>query len=113
MSRWCDWNRRRHVPIHRPGNRKNEERPGSPDRSPTVSYRPLPSVCIRFHTHPIPLLVLVLELHDAVDEREQRVVAAAADVLAGMEFRAALPHEDVTGPHRLAAEALHAEVLRT
>ena len=45
-------------------------------------------------------------------EREQGVVAAAADVQAGVEVGAALAHEDLAGVDELAAEALHAEPLR-
>src|SRR5215472_9289839 len=49
------------------------------------------------------------ELHDAVDGREQGVVAAHADIGAGVIGRAALAHEDVAGQHDLAAVVLHAE----
>src|SRR5215472_11180784 len=48
----------------------------------------------------------------AVDEREQRVVTAGADVLAGVELGAALANDDRAGRHRLAAEHLDAEHLR-
>ena len=47
----------------------------------------------------------------AGDEREQRVVAAAADAVAGVEVRAALADEDLAGVDVLAAEALDAEAL--
>src|SRR2546422_8928268 len=67
---------------------------------------------LRVHTHLVPLLVLVLELHVPVHHREQCVVRRAAHVRAGMEPGAALPDEDAPGPHQLAPEALHAEVLR-
>ena len=43
--------------------------------------------------------------------REQRVVLAATDVLAGMELRAALAHDDVASLHVLAGELLHAQSL--
>ena len=39
----------------------------------------------------------VAELHRAVDEREQRVVATDADVLAGVELGATLAHDDRAG----------------
>ncbi len=45
-------------------------------------------------------------------EGEKCVVAAAADVDAGMEVRAALPDDDLAGLDDLAAEALDAEALR-
>ena len=51
----------------------------------------------------------MLELHDTVRLREQGVVAAAADVDAGMELGAALADEDVAGQHVLAAELLDAK----
>ena len=43
---------------------------------------------------------------------EQRVVATAADVGAGVEVRAAQTDDDLAGEDLLAAEALHAEALR-
>src|SRR5436190_4461335 len=49
------------------------------------------------------------ELHRALFKREQRVVAAHADTLAGMKLGAALAHDDVAGDHDLAAEFLDAE----
>src|SRR6188768_4292075 len=54
---------------------------------------------------------LLAELHRTRDEREQRVVAATADAVAGVEVRAALADEDLAGLDGLAAEALDAEVL--
>src|SRR6478736_3249255 len=54
---------------------------------------------------------LLAELHRTRDEREQRVVAATADAVAGVEVRAALADEDLAGVDGLAAEALDAEVL--
>ena len=44
------------------------------------------------------------ELHRALDQGEQRVVAARADVLAGVDAGAALAHDDRAGVHRLAVE---------
>ena len=44
-------------------------------------------------------------------EREQRVVAAAADAETRVEVGAALAHDDLAGLDDLAAEALHAEAL--
>src|SRR5690349_15048401 len=54
---------------------------------------------------------LRLELDLAVGLGEQGVVAAHADVDAGMELRAALAHQDVAGDDALAAELLEAEAL--
>ena len=51
------------------------------------------------------------ELDGAVREREQGVVAAAADVVTGVEVGAALADEDLARADDLAAETLHSEVL--
>lgn len=44
-------------------------------------------------------------------QREQGVVLAATDVLAGMEVRTTLANDDVAGDNMLAAETLHAKSL--
>src|SRR5690606_41808960 len=49
---------------------------------------------------------------DTVLEREQGVVLADADVVAGVVLGAALADDDVAGEHELAAVALHAEAFR-
>src|SRR5438093_10659484 len=67
----------------------------------------------RIHTHPIPLLALVLELDLSVHDGEQRVVRAAPHIGPGMDLRAALAYEDRSRGHELPREPLHAEVLRT
>ena len=51
------------------------------------------------------------ELDGAFAESEQRVVLAAADVLAGLEVSAALTNNDVASDNMLATVALHAEAL--
>src|SRR5690606_34123586 len=51
------------------------------------------------------------ELDLAVDKAEQGVVLALADVLARVELRAALAHEDRSGGDLAASEGLHAEAL--
>ena len=48
----------------------------------------------------------------AVDDREQRVVAAALDVVSRMELGTALTHENRSARHQLTAEGLDAQVLR-
>ena len=50
---------------------------------------------------------LRLELHDTLGEGEQRVVAAAADVVPGMELRAELADDDAPCADVLTAVALH------
>jgi hypothetical protein len=54
----------------------------------------------------------VFKLHNAIDQREQRIVLAAADVVAGFPLRATLPRDDVAAEHALAAEFLQTESLR-
>src|SRR3954453_12378079 len=54
----------------------------------------------------------VTELDGAGGGREQRVVAASADVEAGVEVGAALANENLAGVDDLAAEPLHTEPLR-
>ena len=51
------------------------------------------------------------ELNFAIDEGEQRVVSALADILAGMELRATLPDQDRPCCDGRTAESLHAEAL--
>src|SRR5690606_36688683 len=55
---------------------------------------------------------LGVDLHGARLEGEQRVVATAPDVGAGVEVGAALADDDLAGLDDLAAEALVAEALR-
>ncbi len=53
----------------------------------------------------------IAKYDDAGDLRKQRVILAAADVLAGLEDGAALPHQNRPARHRFSAEALHAQPL--
>ena len=55
--------------------------------------------------------VLRLETDDAIDLGEQGIVLADAHVVARMEVRAALAHEDVAGEHELAVRTLGSEPL--
>src|SRR5690606_17224646 len=67
----------------------------------------------RHHAHGAAALgALHREVHHAVDQREERVVAAAADARARMELGAALADDDVAGLDDLTAVQLHAQVLR-
>src|SRR5215469_3649378 len=50
-------------------------------------------------------------LNHTIDARVNRVVAAEPDVAAGMDPRAALPHQDITGFHRLAVVYLDSATL--
>src|SRR6266566_3477901 len=74
---------------------------------------PSTALALRIHAHLIPLLVLVLETHLAIDDGEQRVVGGAAHVHAGMELGAPLLHEDRARRDVLSGEALDAEILRS
>ena len=51
----------------------------------------------RYCREDVHLAVDAVELDHAVDEREERVIAAHADVRAGAETRAALANQDVAG----------------
>src|SRR5690606_24304288 len=58
-----------------------------------------------------PALTAGLELHHARAHREQRVITADADAVAGPEARAPLAHDDLAARHPLAAENLDAQHL--
>src|SRR5438132_6340715 len=64
------------------------------------------------HAYEFPRATFVFEFHEAVDQREQRIVLTATDVLAGLPFRAALPRENVPAQHALAAKLLKSQPLR-
>src|ERR1700730_11057362 len=53
----------------------------------------------------------VLELHEASNHREERVVLALPDVFPGLVFGAPLAHQDRAGVDQLPAEALDAQPL--
>jgi hypothetical protein len=52
------------------------------------------------------------ELNASVDFREERIIAAAANVQAGLEWCSALPNDDRTAGDELTTERLYAEPLR-
>jgi hypothetical protein len=58
-----------------------------------------------------PVPAFVLELHDPSDQREQRVVLALTDADARLVLRAALPNQDGSGVHELAAKPLYSKPL--
>src|SRR5262249_46166431 len=74
-----------------------------------VNYEQQEGLCLG--RHHVDARALAVEDDDAVGQREQGVVAAAADVAAGVVARAALPHDDAAGADRLAAVHLHAQPL--
>src|SRR6266850_2974879 len=63
------------------------------------------------HADEAPPPPAILEPDDAVDARVETVVPAPADVLARLEDRASLPHQDRSARDELAAEALHSQPL--
>lgn len=50
-----------------------------------------------------------MERNATVGEREKGVVLANADIATGIEFRAALTHQNVARSHFLTTEFLHAK----
>jgi len=63
------------------------------------------------HADEAPILALVLEKHDAVDEGKEGVVLSTADVQAGLVPRAALADQDRSRVDELAAKPLYAQSL--
>lgn len=57
-------------------------------------------------------IFVAFELHDSVNQSEERIVTASADVLAGMQFRTALAHQNAACLHGLSTELLDAKSLR-
>lgn len=50
--------------------------------------------------------------NNTIHEREQRIVFADPDIVAGMEFRAALTNQNVASKHFLPVRTLHAKAFR-
>tara|TARA_B110000438_G_C15174739_1_gene377533 strand:- start:98 stop:280 length:183 start_codon:yes stop_codon:yes gene_type:complete len=50
-----------------------------------------------------------VKFHLTIDQCEQGVIATHADIIAGMEFSAALTHENITGNYCFSAVFFHAE----
>jgi hypothetical protein len=55
---------------------------------------------------------LVFKLDDSIDQREQRIILTAADIVAGFPLSATLARDDVAAEHSLTAKLLEAEPLR-
>ena len=71
----------------------------------------IPSLLLGIHGAHLAILAHALELDLAVDQREQGIVLADADVVARMDMRASLANENVAGEHELPVCALGAEAL--
>ena len=52
-----------------------------------------------------------IEANIAIDQRENRIIAAEADVSPRQKFRPALAHDDVASHDQLASELFHPEPL--
>jgi hypothetical protein len=52
-----------------------------------------------------------IELYETIDQGEERIVATLPDAVAGLENRAQLPHENISGTDLLAAKPLHTAAL--
>ena len=51
-------------------------------------------------------------MDDAIDQREERVILADADIFAGHDSSTALANDDLAGRNFLSISALNAEILR-
>ena len=94
------------VPAASPSGRRSGGDRGT--RQPPLPGGQLPSGARDRHR---AALAAAVELHDALTQREERVVAAESDARAWAEPRPALAHEDHPGLHLLAGEDLDAEPL--
>ena len=61
--------------------------------------------------HDLDPAAAAIELHEAIDQGEERIVTALTDARPCLENRAQLPHEDISGTDLLAAKPLHAATL--
>src|SRR5439155_15037285 len=59
----------------------------------------------------LPHAPAILELHEAVDQGEQRIVPPQPDVVARLEACAALPDQDRAAGDELSAVPLHSQAL--
>src|SRR5689334_5666810 len=90
-------------------------------RKPTTEFIPLSSLSgFRFRhgsgdyrriDADAAALLVALELDDAVNQRKEGVVFAQPDIVTGMELRAALAYQHVSGAHRFATELFDAAPL--
>jgi len=88
-----------------------------PPRRRPYTYKLVPVLCqfsraFGIYTDELASLAFVLKFNKALDQGEQRVVLAAADVVARFPLRAALARKDISPEHVLAAKFLKSEPLR-
>ena len=70
------------------------------------------SLLIRNDVYAFPAFADVIVMYNAICDSEKGVILALADVFTWMNFRAALPDDDVADNHTLTTELLHAQSLR-
>ena len=103
-------------PIHGVRNKKNAPEPCGSEAlfaiRTTLRGNGDLFVILRIHADLVGLRALVLELHHAIDEGEDGVIAAEADVIARVILGAVLADDDVAGDYLLAAVLLDAEEFR-
>ena len=68
-------------------------------------------IFLRAFRHHVDAMAVLVEEHLAVDEREERPIAARADIVTGDELRPALAHQNAARRDHFAAKSLHAEAL--
>jgi hypothetical protein len=66
----------------------------------------------RVYGNLFPCFVDKFELDDAVDCREERIIAAFTDIITRMYFRTALPHDYRSAFYELTAEPFYAKTFR-
>jgi hypothetical protein len=69
------------------------------------------SLLSRVHADEPPVPTLILELHDAGDQRKEGVIFALSDIHAGLMLGPALTHQNGAGIHVLPAKSLDAQPL--
>ncbi len=65
----------------------------------------------RIHADEFAFATLFFELHKAGDERKERIIGAAPDIVARFELRTALPHQNFAAIDQLTAKTFHAQSL--
>jgi len=66
----------------------------------------------RIDANEFPRTAFVFKLDHPINEREQRIVFAATDILARFPFGPALARKDISTKHALTAEFLQSQSLR-
>jgi len=81
------------------------------DCHPRLHYRLAVLPDDRPYANLLAKLAQTLEAHDTVRRCEKRIVAAYAYIMARMDMRPALAHQDIAGEHKLAVGPLDPEAL--